>query len=230
MASSRDIKTRIRSVKNIAQITKALEVVSMNKMRRSQQFALAARPYARASLDMLRSILRYSPEVHLPALVRERKVSTVALIVVTTDKGLVGGFNEAVIRMAEARKDAYLKQGITIQIVTVGKKATDHFTRRKIKNLIHFQDFGNFTRFHETRSVADVLIQGFIKKEWDIVDVVYTHFKTTLKQETVERKLKQFYQGHQTLSFQVIDRFLPEFVHQLQQILRLLQLLRQHFE
>lgn len=101
MQSSRDIKRRIRSVKNIAQITKAMEVVSMTKMRRTQQFALAARPYALTALQMLENLLSYTPIQSLPPILQTRKVATALAVIITTDKGLVGGFNDAVLRKAE---------------------------------------------------------------------------------------------------------------------------------
>jgi F-type H+-transporting ATPase subunit gamma len=80
MQSLRDIKRRMRSVKNIAQITKAMEVVSMTKMRRSQMFALAARPYALASLDMLQNLLAMTPENKLPALLSTRPIKNSLLL------------------------------------------------------------------------------------------------------------------------------------------------------
>ena len=101
MASTKAVKQRIKSVKNTAQITKAMEVVSATKMRKSQQFALAARPYAVASLEMAKNLLKRTPEKLLPALLREREIQRRALLVVTSDKGLAGAFNTNVLRRAD---------------------------------------------------------------------------------------------------------------------------------
>ncbi len=189
MQSSRDIKRRIRSVQNIAQITKAMEVVSMNKMRRSQLFALAARPYALASLDMLRNILKYSGKKDLPDVMKERAVKHAALVVVTTDKGLVGGFNDTVIHLAEQRLKQLKDAGVVPEIITVGRKAREYFERRGAAPAFHFEHYGDFTVFQDTKPVADTLLEGYENKKWDEAYVVYTHFKTTLKQQSAERKL-----------------------------------------
>ena len=192
MQSSRDIKRRIRSVKNIAQITKAMEVVSMNKMRRSQLFALAARPYALASLDMLRNILSLSDKKHLPSLLKQRKVECSLVVVIATDKGLVGGFNDAVFHLAEKRIKNLTEKNSkknSPELITVGKKAKEYFERHGIKPAFHFEQYGDFTTFQNTKPVADAALAGYEEKKWDEVYVVYTHFKTTLKQQAVERKL-----------------------------------------
>ena len=98
MPSTKTIKQRIKSVKNTSQITKAMEVVSATKMRRSQGFALAARPYAVVSLEMLKNLIARTPENILPLLLKARKVEKSVLLVVTSDKGLAGAFNSNVIK------------------------------------------------------------------------------------------------------------------------------------
>lgn len=108
MPSTKSIKQRIRSTKNIGQITKAMEVVSATKMRRSQEFALRARPYAAASLEMLQNLLARTPEELMPALLKARPVKSSALMVVTSDKGLAGAFNANVLKKAEARINAVI--------------------------------------------------------------------------------------------------------------------------
>ncbi len=112
MQSPRDIKKRIKSVSNTAQITKAMEAVSATKMRKSQAFALQARPYAVASLDMMKNLIARMPVLPsssaglgqssaLPPLLAEREVKVSALIIITSDKGLAGSFNSGVIKKAE---------------------------------------------------------------------------------------------------------------------------------
>ncbi len=188
MASSRDIKQRIRSVKNIAQITKAMEVVSMTKMRKSQQFALNARPYAMASITMLQNILKFAKNTKIP-LLTVRAIKSVALVVVTTDKGLVGGFNDSVIVLAEARKKALEQKGIVVHVITVGRKAKEYFDRKKATPVFHVEGFGDYSEFSETKPVADAVLTGYQEQKWDEVHVFYTHFKSTLRQVAHERKI-----------------------------------------
>lgn len=99
MSSTKQIKQRIKSVKNTAQITKAMEVVSATKMRKSQEFAIRARPYAVASLEMLKNMFSRTPA--LPPLLRKREVKKSTLLVVTSDKGLAGAFNANVLKRTE---------------------------------------------------------------------------------------------------------------------------------
>lgn len=189
MQSLKDIKKRIRSVKNISQITKAMEVVSMTKMRRTQMFALSARPYALAALDMLRNLLKMTPENHLPIILKERKIKTLLLLVVTTDKGMVGGFNDTVLRKAEAWINIRKSEDEDFKVITVGKKAKEYLERRGIELAASFIGHGDFVDMEETDEVNNAVINGFQNKKWDSVTVIYTHFKTTLRQETIERKI-----------------------------------------
>jgi F-type H+-transporting ATPase subunit gamma len=208
MSSTRDIQKRIRSVKNIAQITKAMEVVSMNKMRRSQLFALAARPYALASLDMLKNLLRMTTKKLLPPMLIENKVIHPVLVIITADKGLVGGFNDNVLRSAEKWIEEKEKNNIQYSLITVGKKAKDHFEREHISPVRVFSDYGDFTEFSDTRSVAEYVLSGFEEGKWDGVDIAYTHFKTTLKQETALRTLLP---ASQSSLEDIIQEIIPEY-------------------
>lgn len=208
MQSLRDIKRRIRSVKNIAQITKAMEVVSMTKMRRTQQFALAARPYALAALDMLKNLLAMTPKGKLPPLLAERAIRTILLVVVTTDKGLVGGFNDAVFRKADAWIERRRKEKVAFEVLTVGKKAREYFDRRGVPVARGFVGHGDFVEMEETSAVTDAILDGFAGREWDAVTVIYTHFKTTLRQETIERKLLP---TRESFLEHLIEEIVPEY-------------------
>jgi F-type H+-transporting ATPase subunit gamma len=166
-----------------------MEVVSMNKMRRAQQFALAARPYALASMDMLANILKFGKDVKLPSYLKPRPLQRAVVVVVTTDKGLVGGFNEGVLRLAEERWKQLGEKNIQTELITVGKKAKEHFDRRGTPSVLHFEGYGDYTLFRDTLPIANAILKGYKDKTWDTVYVVYTHFRTTLKQESVEHQL-----------------------------------------
>lgn len=206
MQSQKDLKKRIRSVASIEQITKAMEVVSMTKMRKSQAFALKARPYAVASLELLHNLLHMNP--HPQPLFEVRPVRTRLLVVVTADKGLAGAFNENVLRRAMqwiAERD---EKGESYEILAIGKKAKDHFDRRKIPIDLSLFGFGDYVFLHETMPVANHCIEGFLAKRWDRVEAVYTHFRTTLRQETV---LKRILPVREEGLADVIEGIVPEY-------------------
>ncbi len=187
MPSTKAIKQRIRSVKNTSQITKAMEVVSATKMRRSQQFALVARPYAVASLEMMQNLLRRTPA--LPPILQEREIKNRALLVITSDKGLAGAFNANVLRKADAWIADAQKHGMPFSLIAVGKKAKEHCERRDSIPVKSFWKFGDYTDLSETLPIADLLLAGFENGRWDSMDAAYTHFRTTLLQETVLKKI-----------------------------------------
>lgn len=187
MPSTKTIKQRIRSIKNTSQITKAMEVVSATKMRKSQEFALRARPYAAASLEMMHNLLGRIPR--LPPLLQRRAMKKAALLVVTSDKGLAGAFNANVIKKAEQWIEEKKRTKTDFALVTVGKKAKEHFERRKFFIQKSFLGFGDYSSLEETLPVAVALIDEFLAHEYDAADAVYTHFRTTLAQETVLRKI-----------------------------------------
>ena len=180
MPSVKSIKQRIKSVKNTRQITKAMEVVSATKMRKSQQFAIEGRPYALAAMEMLGNVLariRYRPP-----LLRKREVKRAALVVVTSDKGLAGAFNSNVLRRAEKLVGEH-KQNYPADLVTVGRKSRDHFYNRRENVVKEFIGFGDFIEPSQTKPLSDFLTRGFSKKQWDLVEIIYTNFRSTLKQE-----------------------------------------------
>ncbi len=205
MVSIKSVKQRIKSVKNTAQITKAMEVVSATKMRRSQEFALQARPYAVASLELLANLLERSNI--MPDLLTSREVHTTAMLIITSDKGLAGAFNSNIIKKIEALIAQKQKNSNTIMLITVGKKIKDYAEHRNFNIAKSFWGFGDYTMPEETLPVADFLIKGFLNRSFDEVIVVYTHFRTTLLQETLVKKVLPA----DTLSLeQAIKSIIPE--------------------
>ncbi|TSC75424.1 MAG: ATP synthase F1 subcomplex gamma subunit [Parcubacteria group bacterium Gr01-1014_33] len=216
MSSIKSIKQRIKSVKSTSQITKAMEVVSATKMRKSQEFALRARPYAVASLEMIQNLLARVPE--LPPLLQTREVKNSLLLVITSDKGLAGAFNANVIRKVEqwienrhviarvspkaisyslpSKKIAASRLVRTrndqiggFTLITVGKKAKEYFERRGIPIEKSFSGYGDYSSLEETSLVAETILKGFLEGQWDEVETVYTNFRTTLLQESVLKKI-----------------------------------------
>lgn len=187
MASDKEIKKRIKSVRSISQITKAMEAVSATKMRKSQEFALKARPYAAASLEMLKNLLTRTP--NLPPLLTPREIKKSALLVITSDKGLAGSFNSSVIKKAEMWVEVKKKLNHGFDIIVVGKKGKDYFERRRIEIRTSYYGFGDFSKLEETLPVANEILEGFLNGTLDEVEAIYTNFRTTLRQEAVCKKI-----------------------------------------
>lgn len=180
MPSTRDIKKRIKSVTNTAQITKAMEAVSATKMRKSQEFALRARPFAVAALQMLRNILDRTTA--LPALLTPRQTSRFLLIAITSDKGLAGAYNANILRKMEgwiaARKAAYE----SYDVVTIGKKAREYCLYHRLTPKESFTGFGDYSQLQDTLPVGRIAVEGFLNGTWGQIDIIYTQFRTTLYQ------------------------------------------------
>ncbi|MFH1246211.1 MAG: ATP synthase F1 subunit gamma [Candidatus Liptonbacteria bacterium] len=198
MESLQSLKMRLKGVHNINQITKAMELVSATKMRKSQEIALSSRPYVFAALDLLSNITRLT-HVPLPPLLQTREGKKTAYVVVTSDKGLAGSFNSAVIRAF----DKYSKQNNVSatgsgdgagdgaddhHFIGVGQKAAAYLEKnfRLYKKFIRF---GDYTTIAEVEPLSKLLIKGFREGKWDRVVAVSTHFRSALRQEVLVRQI-----------------------------------------
>src|ERR1051325_3571944 len=175
MASTRDIRRRIKSVKNTAQITKAMQMVAASKMRKAQQAALAGRPYATLMNAVLANVTRHAGDFSHPLMeVRQEKQRCV--IVVSTDKGLCGALNSNLLR--EAGK---FDKGTTVYI-TAGRKASQFIARTKRSLAAEFT-YKDAPLFSEARAISKFAREMFTKGEVDRVDILYTNFISTLAQK-----------------------------------------------
>ncbi|TSC75317.1 MAG: F-type H+-transporting ATPase subunit gamma [Parcubacteria group bacterium Gr01-1014_30] len=181
MESLQNIKSRLRAVRNIGQITKAMEVVAATKMRKSQEIALRTRPYAFKALELLSKLSRFSPLE--TALTKKRQVKTTLLVVIASDRGLAGAFNTQVFRSAEKLFKA------DSVYAAVGKKAGKFILKKGLSLVSGFQGFGDFVRFEDIKPLADFVIDGFKSARWDRVVTVSMHFRTALKQEMVNQQV-----------------------------------------
>ena len=183
MASSRQLKTKIRAVGNIKQITKAMQMVSATKMRRSQEVALNARPYAKKSFSLLAHLLKQSNKEELESIFwRERQGNKIALVVITSDKGLAGSFNSSVLRRAAQAKEELENEGF-VDIVAVGKKGRDFFKRRDAVIAAEFLQFSDIIMFADVRPLADWILQAYEKREYDKIVVCSNQFVSALVQK-----------------------------------------------
>lgn len=185
MASLRDIRKRIRSVKNTRQITKAMKMVAAAKLRKAQDAIIAARPYAQ-TLDQIISDLaaRSADEEMAHPLLTARPIRRAEVVVLTSDRGLAGGFNSNVIR--RANRYLYENSGLEkIQMSTVGRKGFDFFRQR---GQTIRKDFGGLYQrlnYLSAREVAQELTASFLNNEVDAVYVVYNEFLSAISQKVV---------------------------------------------
>jgi F-type H+-transporting ATPase subunit gamma len=191
MESPQNLKKRLKSVNNIGQITKAMELVSATKMRKSQEIALASRPYAFAALDFLATISTL--ENHkLPVLFEVRKnIKKVLFVLVTSDKGLAGAFNSSIFRKFEAHlkeERAEWKKEDHIY-VAVGEKSFAYLTKNGYKILKKFTNVGDYTTTEQVKPLSEFLIKGYLNKDFDRVIIISTHFRSALKQEPHVRRV-----------------------------------------
>lgn len=174
MPSTRDIRRRIKSVKNTAQITKAMQMVAASKMRKAQQAALAGRPYATLMNEVLSEVTFNAGDFKHP-LMEAREVKRSGVIVVSSDKGLCGALNSNLMREA-ARFD----KDMTLY-VTAGRKGAQFIARTKRQLAAEFS-YKDAPLFSEARAISRFAQDLFLKGEVDRVDIVFTNFISTLNQ------------------------------------------------
>ena len=175
MASTRDIRRRIKSVKNTAQITKAMQMVAAAKMRKAQSAALVGRPYAQLLNEIMAEAATRTVGFDHP-LLQSRPVARRAVIIVSTDRGLCGGLNSNLFR--EAMK---LDKNTTV-FITAGRKAAQFVSRTK-RDLAAEFSYKDAPEFAEARAISKLVQQMFLKGEVDAVDILFPRFINTLTQQ-----------------------------------------------
>jgi len=189
--SLQNIKRRVKGVKNINQITKAMELVAATKMRKSQEIALASRPYAFAALHLLANLARIEGAAEHTPLLAPREVKKRAYVLVTSDKGLAGAFNSNVIRQFQKFTAA---EGIDFanennSFIAIGQKAAAYLERETQHLAGQFVRVGDYTSPAEAKPIAKLLIDGYMNGNWDEVIIFSTHFRTALRQDVLERRI-----------------------------------------
>lgn len=181
MASLKSIKKRIVSVKNTRQITKAMKMVSAAKLRRAQENVVAARPYAKKLGEVLQS-LSASLEGDLHPLLEKREAKKLLLIVLTSDRGLCGGFNTNLCKAA----DRFIKEKSTsyeqISVMTVGRKGHE-FIRSRYTVYKSFSNILAKPNYQTAAMIAQEVIDGFVAGDYDQVELLYNSFRTVMTQD-----------------------------------------------
>ena len=214
MANLKDIRDRIKSVKSIQQVTKAMKLVAAAKMRKAQERMEQARPYADHFSEVITSLL---PDVDrsLLSLLDVREVKREALVVVTSDRGLAGAFNANIIRRAE---EEILETGQeNVDLICIGRKGRDHFRVRGYEIIRDFTDFWSDLSFKHAVDFGGEIVSHFTDREVDRVRVLYSWFRNVATQEIrVEDLLPLTYEEN---SVKAVDRLYEpskeEIVHSL---------------
>ena len=186
MPSLKDIRGRIGSVRNIAQITRAMEMVAASRMKRAQDAIIAARPYSDELRDVLSRVGAVVGEEVDPLLAR-RPVRKVALIMITTDRGLAGSLNANAIRTAfrwiqERAQSRNGDEPVRIEAITIGRKGRDGLRRAGIPISAHFSQLGDRPSFTDVTPIARLVTEDFLAEKYDEIHVAYSTFITTLTQ------------------------------------------------
>ena len=188
MPSLKDIRSRIGSVRNIAQITRAMEMVAASRMKRAQDSILAARPYADELEDTLRRVAGAEGLTEdVDPLLARRPVRRAAIIVITTDRGLAGSLNanatRAVLRWVAERASRTNGDGrVEIEAITVGRKGRDAVRRAGVPIAAHFPTLGDRPSFVDVVPIARLVTADFLAEKYDEIDIAYSTFVSTLSQ------------------------------------------------
>ena len=191
MASTREIRRRIRSVRNISQVTRAMEAVAASKMRRAQQQVLATRPYAEKALEVLSDIARlHSSGVAMDALITSRaEIKRVGVILITADRGLAGGFNANVLRQNAAFIKEQRDQGREIEVVVVGRKGRDWLLRYDPVIRAEYTNMPDSPSSGDIGPISRTVIDDFRSQRFDEVHLIFTDFVNTLLQRPTAQQI-----------------------------------------
>ncbi|OGA00063.1 MAG: F0F1 ATP synthase subunit gamma [Betaproteobacteria bacterium RIFCSPLOWO2_02_FULL_62_17] len=189
MAGSKEIRTKIKSVQNTRKITKAMEMVSASKMRKAQERMRQARPYGEKIRNLAAHISHANPEYRHPYLIERDTVKGVGIIIITTDKGLCGGLNTNIQRMAMNQMKEWETQGEKMEVCCIGNKGFGFMQRLGAKVVSHVTQLGDRPQMDRLIGAIKVMLDGYIQDRFDRVLIFYTRFINTMKQEPVMEQL-----------------------------------------
>jgi F-type H+-transporting ATPase subunit gamma len=189
MASRRDIKRRITSVKNTKKITKAMEMVAAARLRKAQQRIESTRPYAIRMMEFMAGIARYIEvdSAQYPLLKEHDEIRRVALVALTADRGLCGAFNTNVVRRTQERMRSLQADGKETELLAVGKKGVGTFRFQDYELTRTWVGVTDKPTFLDAQAMAHKLAEMYVNEEVDEVLLVYNHFKSAMEQRTTEQ-------------------------------------------
>lgn len=183
MAGSKEIRTKIKSVENTRKITRAMEMVAAAKMRRAQERMRAARPYAEKIRMVAGHLARANPEYKHAFLVKRESIKNVGVIVVTSDKGLCGGLNTNVLRLAVNSMKTWESEGKGIVVCPIGNKGLGFMNRIGAQVKSSLIGLGDTPHMEKLIGAVKVMLDAYVAGEIDAIHISYNHFVNTMKQE-----------------------------------------------
>ena len=185
MPGSKEIRTKIKSVQNTRKITKAMEMVAASKMRKAQERMRRARPYGEKIRNVAAHLSHANPEYQHPFLIARDTVQRVGIIVVTTDKGLCGGLNTNVLRLALGRMKEWDTQGEQFEVCCIGNKGLGFMQRLRANIVSQVTALGDTPHMERLIGTMKLMLDGYIADRFDRLVIFYTRFINTMKQEPV---------------------------------------------
>ena len=182
MAGGREIKTKIKSVQNTRKVTRALEMVSASKIRKAQDRMKASRPYARAMKQVIGHLAQANSEFQHPYLVERGQIKRVGYVIVSSDRGLAGGLNNNLFRKLLTEFRTWQEQGVEVDVVTIGQKASVFFRRIKVEMLATVTHLGDQPRVEQLIGVIKVMLDAYSSGKVDKVFLTYNDFVNTMTQ------------------------------------------------
>lgn len=189
MPNLHDIERRISSVTSTKQITRTMEMVAAAKIRKATERAMDALPWACAISDMLISTAKYAPVDSEPLLQVHDEVKRALIVVVTSDRGLAGGFNSNVLRAADKLIKEKERQGIEVEVVACGKKAIGFFKYRNIKPVMEFAGLSADPTYEQAAQISLYSGDSYRYGKLDEVFIVYNHAKNAAEQKLIEQQV-----------------------------------------
>ena len=183
MAGSKEIRTKIKSVENTRKITRAMEMVAAAKMRKAQDRMRAARPYAEKIRNVAAHLSRANPEYKHPFLVKRESAKNVGVIVVTSDKGLCGGLNTNVLRLAVNSMKTWESEGKGIAVCPIGNKGLGFMNRIGATVKSNLTGLGDTPHMEKLIGAVKIMLDAYVAGEIDAIYLSYNHFINTMKQE-----------------------------------------------
>jgi F-type H+-transporting ATPase subunit gamma len=188
MAAGKELRTKIKSVENTKKITKAMEMISVSKMRKAQERMRAARPYSNKIRDIATNLGQANPE-YVHAFMKANDAKSVGMIVVSTDKGLCGGLNTNLLRQVTSKLRETQTAGKTTQAVAIGNKGLGFLNRVGAKVVSHVTHLGDKPHLEKLIGPVKVLLDAYAKGEVSAVYLCYNKFVSTMKQDPVVEQL-----------------------------------------
>jgi len=189
MAGSREIRNKIKSVKNTQKITRAMEMVAASKMRKAQDRMKKARPYGEKIRNVAAHMSKANTEYRHPFLIERDTVKRIGIIVVTSDKGLCGGLNTNVLRRALSAMKKWQSEGEEIEVCCIGNKGLGFMSRIKVNVISQVVGLGDTPDMERLIGAVKLVLDGYTQDRFDRVYIFYNRFINTMKQEPVMEKL-----------------------------------------